>query len=47
MGIKLLAASVVSHKYVIKKYYGIHSFHGLIKSLKSLSTVIPAKAGIQ
>ena len=23
--------SIVSHKYVIKKYYGIHSFRGLIK----------------
>jgi hypothetical protein len=42
-----MASSVVSQKYGIKKYYGIHSFHRLIKSLKSLSTVIPAKAGIQ
>jgi hypothetical protein len=39
--------SVVSQKYVIKMYNGIHSFHTLIKSLNYFLTVIPAEAGIQ
>jgi hypothetical protein len=42
-----MASSVMSQKYVIKKYYGVHSFHSLIKSLNYFLTVIPAKAGIQ